>query len=259
MENNEYLERYRRQSTILNGYQNASSMNQPLIPGNPSNLNSHLLQLLGGDQNSKNPRHYLAPENKWVQGRIPYLREELVQLEKKWEQHCLSELKIGNVKPREWPDDLRDKKLKAEARLEISLEEQQELQRLIDQAEQDKKAREKKPTNSRLSGAGRLSNGVLVEFCDWNVSMNSEGILAIDDTSSPFNTMEIWRLKAEVLNVISQENVLRHKTEEQQALKEGRSRRKVPYPQTPIWNRNNDLIEYIGIDNSIIRKLKREN
>jgi len=66
--------------------------------------------LLGGDKNSKNPRQYLASVNNWIPGRIPRLREQLAGVEKKFKEHSLSQLKMGNTKPREWPEHCSNKR-----------------------------------------------------------------------------------------------------------------------------------------------------
>ena len=261
MEQNIYLDRYRMQSTILAGNRNSSNLNQPLIPGNKSNLESHLRQLLGGDQKSEQPGFYWAPDQrKWIPDRIPSLREQLAGLEKKFEEHTLSELNIGNSKPRVWPDHLLEQRDRLNAKLQVAEEEQRELERLLEQAEeQQKKARPSLLTHPRNWGSGSLRHGVLESIGPWSVSPNEEGLLVIDDESSPYHTMPVWRFKSEILKPMGMEFARRHKQEEQNAVAETRTRRKVSYPEPGIWRKESDLIEYESYSNEVIKKLKREN
>ena len=227
-------------------------MNPSVVIGNIDNLKSHLLQIKGNENGVYFDSHHLE-----TPAQLTTLREQVEQLEIAWQQHVESTVNQGDKPPTNWPPHLQDKKEKLEARRIVAQEEVAWLEEKLVQGEQDKRTREKKPANSRLSGAGRLRDGILVEFCGWDVSKNSEGILCIDDPSSEFNTMPIWRLKSEILNIISQEFVLRHKKEEKAAVAEGRPKNTVKYPHTPTWNKDNDLIEYPGdYDPSVIRKLK---
>ena len=249
---NQYIERYRRESHILDFNRNRTYMNPSVVIGNIDNLKSHLLQIKGNDQGV-----YFDSHHKEVPSTISRLKEQEQQLAKKFRQYVESRVNMGDKPPTKWPPHLQDKKDRLVAKQQVASEEVKWLEEKLTQAEQEKHKREKKPANFRLSGAGRLSNGILVEFCGWNVSKNSEGILAIDDPTSIFNSMPIWRLKAQVLNPISQEFVLRHKKEEKAAVAESRPKNTVKYPVTPTWNKDNDLIEYpADYDPSIIRKLK---
>lgn len=261
MEQNTYIEKYRRESIILDGNRNGSDLNQPLIPGNQSNLNSHLLQLLGGDKGSSHPGHYLAPGNKWVPGRIPRLQQELKELEKKFEEHTLQELKIGNARPQHWPDHLNYQRDRLIAKLQVAEEEQRELEKMLTAAqEQQQKARPSLLMHPKHWGSGQLQNGILTEIGPWKVAMHSEKkVLCIRDDSSPYDGLEVHRFKALVVRPLSMEFVRRNKAEEQAAVAENRPRKKVRYPDPPSWNPETDVIEYVGIDNSIIKKLKQEN
>ena len=249
---NHYVDTYRRESYILEFNRNRTHLNPAVIPGNPDNLNSHLLKLRGNENGI-----YFDSHHREVPSTISILKEQEQKLEIEWKQHIESRINLGEKPPTKWPTHLQDKKERLAAKMLVAAEEMKWLEEQLDKAEQDKKAREKKPANSRLSGAGRLRDGILVEFCGWNVSKNDEGILCIDDSSSLFNSMPVWRLKSAVLNIVSAEYVLRHKKEETAAVAEGRPKKAVKYPVTPTWNKANDLIEYPGdYDPSIIRKLK---
>jgi hypothetical protein len=258
MNDNHYTEKYRRESIILDGNRNGSDLNQPLIPGNINNLKSHLLQLVGADKDSENPGHYLAPENKWIPGRIPWLREQLAELEKKFKDHALAELKIGNAKPKVWPDHLQEQKDRLDAKLLVAEEEQKELYRLIDAAQiQQKKAKPSLLTAPQHWGSSQLRDGQLIEIGPWSVSPNDEGLLCIDDEDSPYHTMPVWRFKSEILKPMGLEFALRHKQDETESLKLQKPRQKVMYPMPGSWNPKTDLIEYSGYSNNTIKKLKQ--
>ena len=253
MENNPYIERCRRESYILEFNRNRTHLNPSVIEGNPDNLKSHLLQIKGNDQGV-----YFDSRHKEVPSGLSRLKEQEQALEKEWKQHVESRINQGEKPPKKWPLDLQDKKDRLEARKMVAEEEVKWLEEQLVKAEEEKHKREKKPANSRLSGAGRLSNGVLVEFCDWPVSKNSEGILAINDPSSPFNTMEIWRLKSEVLNPLDAEHRLRQREEVKAALAENRKRNHVAYPSVPVYIKEKDQIQYPGnYHNETIKKLKQ--
>ncbi len=260
MENNTYLERYRKQSIILDGNRNGSDLNQPLILGDVNNLKSHLRQLLGGGEASENPGFYWAPDKRlMVPGKIKRLKEELTGLEQQFDKYAQSRLLIGEPRPQVWPDDLQEKKLKTEARLQIAFEEQKELERLLAQAlEQQAKSRPSLLTHPKYWGSGQLKDGVLVEIGPWNVKPDSEGLLRISDTDSPYDTMPVWRFKSEILKPMGNEFAHRHKQEETEAVKLTRPRRKVNYPIPGRWSKESDLIEYEGYSNVVIKKLKQE-
>ncbi len=126
--------------------------------------------------------------------------------------------------------------------------------------EQQKKARPSLLSAPQHWGSGQLQNGILTEIGPWRVAMNSEKkVLCIMDESSPYNGLEIHRFKALIVKPLGLEFAHRHKQEEKAAVAENRKRKKVNYPDPPSWNPASDMIEYHGISNDVIRKLKQEN
>jgi len=255
METNQYYETYRQQSHIF-GPKIGSSMSEPVIEGNSDNLRSHLIRIQGSD---KEPGKYYYPEgNQWRICTLENLKEQEKELAVDWQNHIESQVNIGERPPTKWPEHLQDKKERLAAKKQVAAEEVKWLEIKLTEAEQDKKVREKKPVQPKFWGAGRLRDNILVEFCGWDVAKNSDGILAIDDPSSPYNTMEIWRLKSEVLNPLDVEHRIRQKQEVKAALAENRPKKPVPYPPVPTYSQVSDQIEYPGCyDPSIIRKLKQ--
>jgi len=91
------------------------------------------------------------------------------------------------------------------------------------------------------------------------LAKNEEGILCIDDPDSPYNGMEIWRVKSQVVNPLHFEFRVRQRKETQAALDENRPRRNTLFPQPPTFDQKSGNIEYPGdYDPSTIRKLKLE-
>jgi hypothetical protein len=256
---NIYLDRYRRENTILDGNRNSSDLNQPVIPGNIDNLQSHLRQLVGNETKSENPGFYWAPDQRqWIPGRIKRLKEELEGLQEQFNRYAQSRLLIGEPRPQVWPADLAEKKLKAEARMAVAREEVEWLQAKIQEAkEQRSRARPSLLTHPRYWSAGSLENGQLVQIGPWRVAPDAEGLLRISDPDSPYNSMEVWRFKSLVVNPLNWEYQRRQREEARAADLEGRKRSTVSFPEPPTWDPENDQIEYLGISNEIIRKLKQ--
>lgn len=254
MENNQFLERYRRESFILEHNRNATFMNPSVIPGNKVNLESHLLRIRGNTQGV-----YFDSGFKAQIPTLIILREKQKALAEKWEQHCQDQLKIGNAKPKHMPAAMQEESDKIMARIQVCNEEiawlEAELQKVVDD---QKKNHGSLLTHPRNWGSSQLRDGQLVEIGPWRVAPDETGLLRISDSSSPYDTMEAWRFKAEVLNPMSQEYILRCRNEVKAAEKEKRKRQVVPYPTPPTYDSVNDHVEYpADYGPSIIRKLKQ--
>lgn len=263
METNRFLERYRQGSQILHSVHNM--LNDVVNKKDINNLQSHLSRIQGAP--GKNGDYYdptsadsypgdKKRERGFVPSKLSRLREEENELQQKWEMYCQQQLNIGNLKPKNMPPEMQERKEKLTAKVQVCQEEVSWLEQKLEDAMADIKAREHRPTNPRFWGAGRLHDNVLVEFCGWNVSKNSAGILAVDDPSSPFDGMEIWRVKSQVVNPMFHENRLRQRKEANAALAAERKRKEVPFPTPPTYRRETDTIEYPNYSNEVIRKLK---
>ena len=249
---NRFIERYRDQSIIL-GNRNGNTLNQPVIEGNVSNLQSHLMQIKGNEQGI-----YFDSHHKEVLATLTTLREQEKELAQRWDQHCTDQLKIGNLRPKRMTPKMQEQQDKISARLQVTEEEIEELERLLSAAmKQQAKSKGSLLTHPKHWGSGSLRNGVLESIGPWTVEPDSEGLLRISDPDSPYHTMPVWRFKAEILKPMSMENVYRHKQEETEALKLNRPRQKVMYPIPGKWNKDSDLIEYENYHNDIIKKLKQ--
>ena len=256
MENNQYLERYRRESYILEHNRNATYMNPSVIIGNTDNLKSHLLRIKGNSDGIYFDSHF-----KETPSTLTILREKQKALEQKWEQHCLDQLKIGNVRPKQMPAEMQEESDKLIARVKVTEEEISWLEQKLQEAqEQQAKSKGSLLEHPRHWGSGSLRHGVLESIGPWCVGMHPEKkVLCIQDDSSPYNGLEIHRFKALVLNPMGMEFAYRHKQEEKAAVAEGRPKKVVKYPDPPSWNPETDVIEYYGISNAVIKKLKQEN
>ena len=166
-------------------------------------------------------------------------------------------MNVGEREPKTWPAHLQEQKERLAAKRQVTEEEIQELEKLLAAAETAKSQREKIVVNPRHWGSGRLHDGILVEFCGWDVSKNSAGILAVDDPISPFNGLEIWRLKSQIVNPLHAEFRLRQREEVAAAESENRKRREVAFPPVPQYDPETDTIQYPGDwSNTTIRKIK---
>jgi len=231
-------------------------MNPTVVIGNADNLRGHLRLIKGNEQGQ-----YFDSHHKETPSTLTILKEKQKTLQQKWEKHCTDQLKIGNPRPKQMTSEFQEEKDKLEARLAVAKEEIRWLEDKLQEAQtQQKDSRPSLLMAPQHWGSGQLQNGILTEIGPWKVAMHPEKkVLCIRDDSSPYDGLEIHRFKALVVRPMSMEHVRLNKAEEQAAVAENRKRKKVAYPQPPSWNPETDLIEYHGIDNSIIKKLKQEN
>lgn len=252
---NIFLERFRGQSIILNGNRQGSDLNQPVIVGNPSNLQSHLMQIRGNENGI-----YFDSHHKEVPATLSTLKKKKKELQQRWEQHCVDQLKIGNRKPQIWPQDLQEEKLRLEARRMVANEEVRWLEDKLQEAQEaQSKSKGSLLSHPKFWGATQLQENRVTQIGPWSVEPDSEGLLRIADPDSPYNTMPVWRFKSEILKPMGLEFAHRHKQEETEAVAEARKRKKVLYPAPGKWNKENDLVEYENYSNETIKKLKQEN
>ena len=254
MEQNIYIEKYRKESIILDGNRNGNSLNQPVVIGNPDNLKSHLLQIRGNENGVFFDSHHHE-----VPARITTLREQEQKLEKEWKAHLQERINLGERPPQEWPLHLQDRKDRLAAKKLVAEEEIEWLEQKLQEAEEQKaKSRGSLLTHPKYWGGGSLRNGILESVGPWQVSQNEDGMLCINDETSPYHTMPVWRFRSQITNPMSMEYSHRLRSEERNALAEGRKRNVVGYPKPPVWSKDSDLIEYEGYHNDIIKKLKQE-
>ena len=204
---NQYLERYRRESYILDHNRNATYMNPSVVPGNLDNLKSHLLRIRGNSDGNYFDSHF-----KPMPSTLTILKEKQKELEQKWEQYRTDQLNLGNKRPQKWPPEMQEEKEKLNARTQVCTEEISWLEQKLQEAmEQQKKAKPSLLVHPRNWGSFNLKDNVVISAGPWSVSPNEEGLLCIDDEDSPYHSMPVWRFKSEILKPMSQEFVLRHK------------------------------------------------
>jgi len=251
MERNPYLQRYRAESLIL-GKRNATWLNQPVLEGDPSNLKSHLLQIRGGEDG-----HYFNSHNKRIPSRMVLLEEQLKEVEQKWNNYCQDRLNVGEPKPVIWPEHLQEQKDRLEAKLQVANEEVRWLSIHLQKAEDQKpESRGNLLSNPRYWGTGNLRDGHLVRIAGWDVAPDDTGLLRISDPTSPYDGIEVWRFKAQVVNPMHYENRLRGRKETKEALEKNRSKKSIPFPKPPTFDPVSGNIEYQGYSNETIRKIK---
>ena len=184
-------------------------MAMPVIIGNADNLKSHLVEIQGNGDGK-----FYDPQNRrYFPAKLIKLTAQLEDLNEEFERFVETRLSFGDPKPKTWPPELMEKKEELSARIKVAKEEIQWLESKIKEAEAEKVAKEKEPVKRHFWGSGRLSQGQLVEFCGWDVGKNEEGVLCIDDETSDFHGMEIWRLKSQVINPMHAEFRLRERLE----------------------------------------------
>jgi len=256
MDQNIYLERLRRESYILDHNRNATHMNPSVIIGNKTNLESHLLQIRGNEQGIYFDSHFRE-----TPPTLTILKEKQKELEKKWEKFCTDQLKIGNARPKQMPEEMQQESDKIAARIQVCHEEIEWLEKHLKQAmEQQSKSKGSLLTHPKHWCSGSLRHGVLESVGPWTVGMDEEkGVLCITDPDSPYLGIPVYRFRAEITKPMSQEFSQRLRTEEKAALAENRKRKQVSYPKPGIWRKESDFIEYESYSNEVIKKLKREN
>jgi hypothetical protein len=251
---NLYVQRYRQESTIL-GRGSSGPFQEGLPRGDIDTLRGLLLQRKGSENHPG--KYYYSQGNQWLPSAMEILKEKEDLLREQWKRYVQSRINIGEQPPSQMPRHLQEPRERLEAQRIVLEEEIEVLQDLLARAEEAKQTRDKKQVPPQYWGAGRLHDGILVEFCGWDVSKNSAGILAVDDPSSPFNGMEIWRLKAQVVNPLHAEFRLRQREEATAVEAENRPRRNVPFPPVPQYDPKTDQIQYPGSwSNQTIRKIK---
>ena len=81
-------------------------------------------------------------------------------------------------------------------------------------------------------------------------------MLRISDPSSPYNGMEIWRVKSQIVNPMFHEFKARGRAEAAEALAQNRKRKEILFPKPPVWYAESDVIEYPGYAPEVLRKVK---
>jgi len=266
METNRFLEKYRQDSQILHPVH--SVLNDPVILKDVNNLRNHLARLQGAP--GKNGK-FFDPTNEgpypgekqrergFVPCKLSRLKEQQEDLQKKWEKHVQSRLDIGDKRPTRWPEHLEEERLKLAAKILVCEEEINHLQHHLEKA----KEKQAKNRGSLLSGdpmfwgSGRLKDGQLCEIAGWKVEPDKDGLLCIQDETSPYSGLPVWKFKSQIVNPMHAEYRLRKREELKAAERESRNRREVKFPQPPVLNKNG-LIEYPGYHNDTIKKLKTQ-
>ena len=253
--NNELVERYRRESPIL-GNRSAQWLDEPVFEGNQDNLKSHLLRLKGSDTH---PELYYYPENRqWISCKLARLEKQEREIEKTWQRYRQDRIAIGELEPKSRPPHIQSEREKCKAKLQVCKEEIAWLEVKLNEAETAKTNRETKQVPPQFWTSGRLHNGILVEWAGWSIKKNGEGILCIDDVTSPYYSLPLWKFKSQVANPMFWEFSHRQKEEARAAEIDNRKRRNVPFPPVPIYDPATNTISYPAYSPKTLSKIKKD-
>jgi hypothetical protein len=90
-----------------------------------ANLESELLTLVGNDQG------LFKRESQTSQAYIPAAKMELEAIEKQFKRYCKTKVLEGREKPEEYPKEMLTRKLKAEAKLDVTLAEKEWIEKKL--------------------------------------------------------------------------------------------------------------------------------
>jgi hypothetical protein len=184
------------------------------------------------------------------------LAEELKAIEQKFKRHQQYLLNQGKRLPTELSPDLAEEKAHIEARMAVLNEEIEFLEREIKHATKKKTEVEESALPRRRWGTGRMQNGVLVSLGGFRISAEQDGLLRINDSRSTHDGMEAWRFREHIIKPMAWEHSHRVQTEKEAAKAENRPIKQVPYPESGIWHRNSNTIEYPGYSDTVLKIIK---
>lgn len=177
----QWFDTFRMKSKILKGESTISS-----------NLNEKQglqiqLDILVGTKDGK----YYYGEGKYFKTAVIHAVEtELDVLQIEFLNYQQTQINQGFRKPETWPANLKEQKLKLEARLDVYNEEVAWLERAIARWV-DEKEESRDVLNRGCVQSGRLYGGVLVELDGQRIGISKKGVLYVDDNQSPYDGMSV--------------------------------------------------------------------
>jgi hypothetical protein len=243
-EYSEAYDRYRLESAILAGRNTISVCLTDKV-----GLISQRNMLIG----TKDGKYYYQEGLRWETARIPAVQSELKELHQKFLNYRQERINQGNRPPDDkienWPDDLRRRRLKQEALLDVMQEEAAWLDKALLKFTTNEEAdRSGEVLKYGCRQSGQLRNGVLALLDGQRCSVNSDGLLIIDDPSSPYTGMAVHSYREVICPAFrAQQNAQaaeRLKTMQEEARAQGkpipteapsRAGRTVPRSSLPPW------------------------
>lgn len=190
----ETFELKQKRSPILNSKARERDLRNSAALHDEAACRQTLLQLVG---NPDKDNHYLQ-ENTWKKALIPSAEKSLLKIKLEFNQWARNQVKNGFAlkRPKKWPDNLLEKRLKVEAFLDIHRREKEVVEQTIkEHKKQAEKERRKKILEfgpkcigieppPKKSGRKWLVDGQ-------RINRTAEGIPYIDEPSSPYHEMPL--------------------------------------------------------------------
>ena len=253
MDKLDHYHRLKQLSSILNPRGNFGPEMEFLDLNNRNEIDNEIIRLVGTKDNPG--KYYNSITHSFDLARIRSYEERIEEVRAQFSEYQRNSVNQGFRKPKDMPDDLKDKVATLEALLAVALDEYEYL----------KQAREKAPipkgqqqeVRPRMAwAAGKLLDGEIVERGGFTVSKNADGIPSINDERSAHNGMEHWRFIEQIVKPMAWEYGFRKAVEKDAAKKEHRPANKPPYPEAGIWHKDSDLIEYPNYSAKALAQIK---
>jgi len=230
-----YYDRFKMDSVIMNANARATNISHV---GDYSDT-AFLKSLKAAWEGNEEGKHWDGSSGKWKNSRIPSLKSQLAELERRFENYQEKRIREGHSKPTTWPQDLKDKRLEVEARLNIAEEELDYINEHIEKIE----AKTQEKDDSMVLrygplGSGPLRNSVIVEIDGQNVVVSEEGEPVISDNRSRYNGMLVSDYRKYIAEPwVRERNKMRSEMDEKLRKKEITIEEYRPkiQPPLPVW------------------------
>ena len=253
---NPYVQRIRDWSPILNAKQR-NVRNITVVEEDRANCLMHLALIEG---TKDHPDRFWDPKyERWEVCYMVTQKEKLKEIQLKFKKHQQTQLNSGNRMPETYPPDLLEERLKVEANIQVKQEEvamlNEWLKTAVDRIEEEAQVDfSVNPLN--WPPGGSLRDGILCEINGQKCERNTEGILVIKEPRSQYDSLLVYRFKAEIMEVMGREYRRRINLEDKAAKRENRDKRPVPKPLAPVYDKASDLITYPGYSQHALSKLQ---
>ena len=135
-------------------------------------------------------KHFVPGTEAWRRSRIPGIKDKLTEVDEQFKHYQQRRVNEGNRRPEEMPTEMKEEKLKLEARLDIATEELDVINVHLSKIESKKRVGDdSKVLKHGPRGHGWLKAGILWEMDGQNVRLTNKDVLVIDDKRSPFDGM----------------------------------------------------------------------
>jgi hypothetical protein len=229
---------------------NRNAINGSIIEKNVDDLNHHLNRLVG----TEGGKFRKSKEN-WVWSKLPALKKDLKAIDKEFEKHQKYQLQIGGAPVTELPPELQIKNEELEAQIQVTKDEIKWVEQKLEEARTQNKVTDIPPIEHRsMWGTSVLKNGVMINVGGMLTKLNDEGILFISDKRSDFEGMLVHEFRSKITNPMGHEFRLRQRLETKSAIDEKRDRKRVGYPQPPIYDKKTKEVTYPGYSKRTVKK-----